>query len=332
MKNSIKCLIAFISLISLSCANDVEDVQALTADSSLKLLTPTSDFNLVLDGAKLNDLATTLVWNDPANVTGATITYTVQAAKTGTNFATPVVVGTTTNQFLDVTVGNLDATAKSLGLPALIEGQMEIRIKSSISAETSNFYTLKVTPYLPNWGIIGGATPLGWDKSTDMAFNPISGTYSISLALTTGEFKFRLDNAWTTNYGDDGNNLSLESGAANIPVTAGNYTIVANFTTKTYTITPIIDAWGIIGDATTTGWDSDTLLDYNPTTKKYSITMKMKLGSFKFRLNHDWGTNYGYDGNNLSLDNGGSNIAITDAGTYYITVDFTGLTYTIKKI
>jgi hypothetical protein len=332
MKNSIKYLIAFISLISLSCANDVEDVQAVTADASFKLLTPTSDFNLVLDGAKLNDLATTFVWNDPANKTGSAITYTVQAAKTGTNFAAPVELGTTANLYLDVTVGKLDATAKSLGLAALIEGQMDVRIKSSGTSGTSNFYTIKVTPYLPNWGIIGGATPHGWDKSTDMTFNPINGTYSISLALTTGDFKFRLDNAWTTNYGDDGNNLSLEPGGANIPVTAGNYTIVANFTTKTYTITPITNAWGIIGGATTTGWDSDTLLDYNSATGKYSITMKMKLGEFKFRLNHDWGTNYGDDGNNLSLDNGGSNIAITDAGTYYITVDFTGLTYTIKKL
>lgn len=332
MKNSIKCLIAFISLISLSCTNDVEDVQAVTADKSFKLLTPTSDFNLVLDGAKLNDLATTFVWNDPANATGTDVTYTVEAAKTGTNFAAPVVIGSTKNQYLDVTVGKLDATAKSIGLPALTEGQMDVRIKISGDAQISNFYTIKVTPYLPNWGIIGSATPLGWDNSTDMAFNPINGTYSISLALTTGAFKFRLDNAWTTNYGDDAKNLSLESGGADILVTAGNYTIVANFTTKTYTITPIIDAWGIIGDATTTGWGSDTLLDYNSTTNKYSITMKMKLGSFKFRLNHDWGTNYGDDGNNLSLDNGGSNIAITDAGTYHITVDFTGLTYTIKKL
>jgi hypothetical protein len=58
----------------------------------------------------------------------------------------------------------------------------------------------------------------------------------------------------------------------------------------------------------------------------------MKVASFKFRLNHDWGTNYGDNGNNLSLDSGGDNIPIASPGSYYITADFTGLTYTIKKL
>jgi hypothetical protein len=160
----------------------------------------------------------------------------------------------------------------------------------------------------------------------------MNGTYSISLGLTTGEFKFRLDNSWTTNYGDDGNNLSLEPGGANIPVTAGNYTIVLDLATHSYTITAIPAIWGVIGDATPTGWTSDTLMDYNPITLKYSIVMKLKVGSFKFRLDHAWDTNYGDDGNNLSLDSGGSNIAITAPGTYYITADFTGLNYTITQL
>jgi hypothetical protein len=30
----------------------------------------------------------------------------------------------------------------------------------------------------------------------------------IHFGLTTGELKFRLDNSWATNFGDDGNNLS----------------------------------------------------------------------------------------------------------------------------
>jgi len=310
----------------------VEYKTAAAKSSGISLLAPTSSFNLILDGAKLNDLATTFVWNDTENSTaGTSVSYTIQAAKTGTNFAAPVVLGTaTTSLFKDVTVGELDAAAKALGLPALVEGLMDVRIKSS--AGTSNYYTIKVTPYQPNWGIIGDATPLGWDLSTDMIYNAVTGTYSISLGLKTGEFKFRLDNAWTTNYGDDGNNLSLEAGAANIPVTAGNYTIVANFTTHTYTITPIINAWGVIGDATPTGWDSDTLMDFNATTQKYSIIMKMKEGKFKFRLNHGWDFNYGDNGNNLSLDAGGADIAITTAGTYYITADFAGLSYTIKQL
>jgi hypothetical protein len=332
MKNTIKLLIAFISILTLSCTEDVEHKTAADKSTGITLLAPTSSFNLILDGGKLGGLATTFVWNDTANSTaGTSVSYTIEAAKSGTNFATPVAIGTaTTSLFKDITVGNLDAAAKAIGLPSLVEGLMDVRIKSA--AGTSNVYTLKVTPYQPNWGIIGDATPLSWDNSTAMVYNAATGTYSISLALTNGAFKFRLDNKWDTNYGDTGNNLSLEAGGDNISVAAGNYTIVANFTTKTYTITPIVNAWGVIGDATPTGWGSDTLMDFNASTNKYSIIMKLKVGSFKFRLNHDWGTNYGDNGNNLSLDNGGDNIAITTAGTYYITADFTGLNYTIKQL
>ena len=330
MKNTIKLLIAFISLLTLSCTDDVEQKIAEAKSSGITLLAPTSSFNLILDGSKLNDLATTFVWNDSANSSaGTTVSYTIEVAKSGTNFAAPVSLGTTTSLHKDVTVGNLDTAAKALKMPALVEGLMDVRIKSS--AGSSNHFTIKVTPYQPNWGIIGDATPLGWGSSTDMIYNATTDTYSISLDLTAGEFKFRLDNSWTTNYGDDGNNLSLEAGGSNIAV-AGRYTIVANFNTKTYRITRLVNAWGVIGDATPTGWGADTLMDYDPVTQKYSIIMKMAVGSFKFRLNHDWGTNYGDNGNDLSLDGGGANIAIAAPGTYYITADFTGLTYTIKKL
>lgn len=331
MKNSIKLLIAFVSILSFSsCTEDVQDTGAVPAESGLKLLVPNSSFNIVVDGTKLNSLATTFVWTDSNNPTGTDVTYTVEAAVAGTNFAAPVTIGTTTEHFYDATVRSLDTAAKDLGLAPMAEGQIEVRINSTNGA--SNTSTLKVTPYQPNWGIIGSATPGGWDNSTAMTYNPMTGTYSISLGLTAGAFKFRLDNSWTTNYGDDGNNLSLEAGGADISIAAGNYTIVADFVNHVYTVTPIVDAWGIIGDATPTGWGSDTLMDYNAVTGKYSIIMNMSAGSFKFRLNHDWGTNYGDDGNNLSLDNGGSNIPITAAGTYYITTDFTGLTYTITQL
>ena len=332
MKNTIKLLIAFISFLTLSCSEDVETKIAGEKATGITLLAPTSSFNLVLDGAKLNDLATTFIWNDASNSTaGTTVSYTIEAAKAGTNFAAPIALGTpTTSLFKDVTVGTLDALAKTLGLPSLVESAIDVRIKSS--AGISNVFTLKVTPYQPNWGIIGSATPKGWDASTDMTYNAAAGTYSISLGLTTGELKFRLDNSWATNFGDDGNNLSLDAGGSNIAVTAGDYTITANFTTKTYTITRLTNAWGVIGDATPTGWGADTLMDYNPTTQKYSITVKMKAGQFKFRLNRDWGTNYGDNGNNLSLDSGGDNIAVKNAGNYYITADFNGLNYTIKQL
>jgi hypothetical protein len=76
----------------------------------------------------------------------------------------------------------------------------------------SNVFTLKVTP--TKLGIIG-SNAKRWDASTDMTYNATTGTYSIG--LTTGELKFRLDNSWATNFGDDGNNLSLDAGEVTLP-------------------------------------------------------------------------------------------------------------------
>jgi hypothetical protein len=331
MKNTIKLILAFIGLSIVSCTDEIETIDAVTPSTGIQLLNPASTFNMVLDGTKLNNKATTIVWKDSNNQFGSTTTtYTIEAAKGGTNFAAPIVMGTTTSLFMDVTVGQLDTTAKNLGIQPRTEGVIDIRVKSA--AFTSNVNSIKVTPYQPNWGIIGSATPLGWNNSTDMTYNPQTGKYTLSLALTAGEFKFRLDNSWTTNYGDNGNNLSLEANGANIPVNAGRYTIVLDIANLSYTITPIVNGWGIIGSATPTGWDSDTLLDFNATTNTYTRIINLVPGEFKFRLNADWGTNYGDNGNNLTLEAGGSNIPVAASGTYYLTVNFNTLVYTITKL
>jgi len=331
MKNIIKLFVLFFGLVTtVSCSDDIQDIEAIAPETGLNLINPSSSFNSILDGSKLASLATTIVWSDSDKT--ATSQYTVEVALGGTNFAAPIVLGTTTNLFLDVTVGTLDTTAKALGIQPLTEGVIDIRIKSDTKV-SNNFNSIKVTPYQPNWGIIGSATTDGWNNSTAMNYNPNTGKYSLSLYLNSGEFKFRLDNSWAVNYGDDGNNLSLEQNGANIPVSAaGNYTIVLDIDNHSYTITPIVDAWGIIGSATPTGWDNDTLLDFDATTNKYSMIINLIPGEFKFRLNHDWGTNYGDNGNDLSLDNGGSNIAVAAKGKYYITADFNALTYTITKL
>jgi hypothetical protein len=111
-----------------------------------------------------------------------------------------------------------------------------------------------------------------------------------------------------TNFGDDGNNLSLELAGSNIPVTAGNYTIVANFTTKTYT-TRLTNAVGIIETQLQQDGVQTPLWIIIPRLKIF-YHCKMNAGQFKFRLNRDWGTNDYDNGNNLSLDSGGDNIAV----------------------
>lgn len=247
MKNIHKIVMAFVAVLALSCnADDVEDRPIIEAASAPVLLTPKSDFSIVLSNANAASAATTFVWDD-AQYTGTTtvVTYSLEMAKAGTKFASPVTVATTTDKFKSFTVGALNAAALDAGFAPFVSSKIDVRVKSSVGGvgsmpQMSNFFTINVTPYpaWPNWGIIGSATPNGWDDpDTNLDYSLSTKKYSYTGPLKVGEIKFRLDDAWTTNYGDDGNNLTLEAGGANIPITsAGNYSIVIDFNAKTYTI------------------------------------------------------------------------------------------------
>ena len=108
--------------------------------------------------------------------------------------------------------------------------------------------------------------------------------------------------------------------------TTGSLPQASNFYTITLTPYPAWPNWGIIGDATPTGWGSDTNMDYDLTTHLYSITIPMTAGGgYKFRLDDGWGTNFGDDGNDLSLDAGGANIPISVTGTYKVVANFSSV-------
>jgi hypothetical protein len=252
MKNINKILIAFISVLAISCSgDDVENRPVIVAGTAPVLLSPKSDFNIVLDKNKEADLATSVVWNKATYDGGATvITYSIEIAASGTNFAKPSDAGTSTSTFKNFTVGELNSALLNSGFKPFVEHSIDIRVKSTLGGlgstpQISNFYTIKATPYpsWPNWGIIGSATAAttggdGWGKDVNLDYDLDTKKYSITMDLIVGECKFRLDDAWAVNFGDDGNNLSLEAGGANIPITAaGSYTIVADFNAKTYTIT-----------------------------------------------------------------------------------------------
>jgi hypothetical protein len=57
-----------------------------------------------------------------------------------------------------------------------------------------------------------------------------------TLDLVQGEMKFRANNDWAVNLGDNDANRSLEYGGANIAVAeSGNYTIELNLGSAVYT-------------------------------------------------------------------------------------------------
>jgi len=88
-----------------------------------------------------------------------------------------------------------------------------------------------------NWALVGSATINGWN-GPDMPLYQTGTTdvYQGYFNLADGEIKFRRDNDWGFNFGDNGADGTLEDGGANIAVTAGLYKITLNLTNNTYSI------------------------------------------------------------------------------------------------
>jgi starch-binding outer membrane protein SusE/F len=89
---------------------------------------------------------------------------------------------------------------------------------------TSLIYSVEAT----TWGIVGAATPGGWDNSTALTYNATTKKWEGVVTLTAGEYKFRANNAWTINLGGDSDaDDSMNYDGPNLSVAAaGTYNVV----------------------------------------------------------------------------------------------------------
>ena len=81
-------------------------------------------------------------------------------------------------------------------------------------------------------GIIGSASPKGWDSDVDMTYVPynkdtkeVNGYWEVkNITLSAGEIKFRANDGWDISWGGELDNLTTQNGP-NIAVAAGTYDI-----------------------------------------------------------------------------------------------------------
>lgn len=109
-------------------------------------------------------------------------------------------------------------TAPDAGNIVITEEAGFYQVDVDLSKKT---YTL--TPF--TIGIIGNATPTGWDGDTNMTYNPEERCWELKdVTLTDGEMKFRHTNDWSLSWGGELDNLTTQNGP-NIVVAAGTYDI-----------------------------------------------------------------------------------------------------------
>ncbi|BFO67157.1 SusE domain-containing protein [Chryseobacterium sp. KCF3-3] len=309
MKNLFKILaLVFTGLIVFSCEKD-EDQAVINETSAGKISADKSA--IVLNELNANDAIITFTWTKPTFNIAVVPNQKVEFGIKGDGFKKSATIDFSN----DMTSGSathaaMNAAMFAIGAVPDVVNDIEVRLKTSVGSAAfySNVIALKVTPYTPNPDLVypkinvpgayaGAAGYANWTPSNSPnLFSPekndkYRGFIFIKDASgDNGKYKFAINQDWPGNKGDDGTNtgkLKLD-GSDIVPAAAGTYYMKVDWAANTYSA--VLANFGVIGDATPTGWGSDTDFVYNPATKTYVINSiaLSNTGVFKFRANDDW--------------------------------------------
>ena len=346
MKKIFKLLFLSIFLITfISCDNEDQELLTISTNGSGAITAPESGSIYILNPEE-NQLNTilTLTWNPADYGIPTEVTYKVDFAKSGTDFAEPFLAGSTTNTNLSWNISELNGAAVTAGLAPFIEGSLDIRITSTIGSTSSSpqimeLITIKVTPYttdLPKIAVPGNHQ--GWDPPTAplLASSTFGAADYEGYVWLDGQFKFVAPNEtggffwgnldWGDASGVEGSYTQelIDDGEGNCGTDdaegTGYYFVKADTENLTYSLSLV--NWGVIGAATPTGWDSDTDLIYDSATRTLSVDIDLVPGPFKFRGNDEWAQ---FDLGTIDADGflqGGGDLTFDgSAGNYHVVLD-----------
>ena len=343
MKNNfLKFLFFALAGIVMFSACKKEENQVIYDGNASGVTLTANKSTVVLVKETADDVAMTFNWTNPGysfntGISSQDVTYTLEMAVAGTNFAevaSKVVIGDLSTS---LTHGELNQMLTSLdlvpGVPQDVEARVIARLgQSEVTKVVSNVISFNATTYsdvtisylhVPGeyQGWNPAAAPLVWSTN-----NEIYEGYVWVPGGGTRKFKFTSAPNWGgINYGDAGPGaLSTDGGASDLTLPASAtdqmYKLTAN--TGSLTWSAVATTWGLIGSATPGGWDTDTPLNYDPATGLYTATVTLTAGEIKFRANSDWGINLGASlAGEGYLDYGGDNIQVPSAGQYLVTLD-----------
>ncbi len=191
-------------------------------------------------------------------------------------------------------------------------------------------------------GVIGNATPKGWDAETPMIYDAESNTYSLVTKMTAGSYKFRANNNWTYSIGNDG---TFSGGDYTMDKADGEYKIVLDVNRHPYTVkllsTEFPDRLYVPGSHQ--NWDPKvascpTLEGNGEGVYEGGVNLATDGNcEFKFSPVNDW---VGDFGGTITIDKEGygkgsygakENISVP-GGYYYIKVDMTEGTLEMQRI
>jgi len=339
MKKIIKVLFLSIFIITVSsCDNEDQELLTLSPKGSGEITAPETGYSFVLNpDENQTNTAFTLIWNSADYDVPTEVSYNVEFAVAGTDFATPYLAGSTTNNTMVWNIMEFNGVVISTGLAPFVEGAVDVRIVSTVGSlestpQVSEAISIYVTPFttdLPKISVPGNHQ--GWDPGTAplLASSAFGSTDYEGYIWLDGGYKFLAPDEtggffWgNTDWADDGSFTGIlveEDETDCIADPAGYYFVQADTDALTYATTAV--SWGIIGEATPTGWESDTDLIYDSATKRLTVDIDLTPGAFKFRGNNDWGQfDLGTVDDDGFLQSGGDLTFEGSAGNYRVVLD-----------
>jgi len=328
-----------------SCKKDeVRVVAPATATSAAITLSTTSP---ALSKATLTNTAITITAAQASYGYDAAVVYTLQLAVKGTNFAKPTEVTLTKDALAKAyTVQDFNNLLLSMNLATGVAAQVEVRLKTSLSATAGITYstvsTITATPFaLTSYIYVPGAYQ-GWNPATADSLQSATGNgvYTGIINFSAGNLNFKLtpQKKWDVAYGTTGAGKIGTTGGDIPAPAAGQYYFTVDLNAGTMTMAPA-DYMSAIGNAPVgSNWSADIDLKYNNGTLAWEGVVPMVVGEFKYRMNHAWDNSYGVpktgaDGTFLN-NNDNNNIPIAAAGNYKvgITTAYTDYSTDITKL
>ncbi|MGB0836874.1 MAG: SusF/SusE family outer membrane protein [Flavobacteriaceae bacterium] len=335
MKKLLYIFLLTLTSVSLSsCFSDDFDAPIMNPDTSFELFT--SKEEVVLDMDFPDQVAFTLSWLEPDyGFESATPDFEIRIE--GITFTS--IRGWSISPLAeDVNLALISNKLLSPGVPT--ELQVDV-VAVNGSTEVSESVNITFTAYavdpvlLSNWGVVGTQNDWGGTPDFPMFMNEVNNILTSYVTLDKGadvnEYKFRMDNAWDTQWGiNDG--VPGQDNPGTYRPENGTYIITLNPENGESTQTSTsISAWGLVGSAVNDwGATPDALMYVSEDPDVLISYTYMTEGEFKFRKDNAWDENYGSGDEEGTLSPGGGNIAIPYASWYRVTWNTVDNTYTLQ--
>lgn len=230
-------------------------------------------------------------------------------------------------QFADDANGNLVASG------ALTESGSAISVETGLYRVSANLkFKTFILVKIESMGMIGNATPGGWDAETPMTYDVASNTFTLKTTLTEGgEYKYRANNNW--GYAIDGEG-SFSDGTPNIVFdkATGEYNVTLDVSKHPYMAKIVSAAFPteefIYVPGNHQAWDPATAPALRSLAMNGVYTGFTPLnGEFKFTLARNWedgeynSTHFTDYSEGLAPASGSTNINMANPGFYYIEAD-----------